>query len=103
MFCQCCLTFLHVCPCSAMKLMTGLVEVALTVSVQLQTTQRQYDMENNKRAHDRASGRLEELQATISEVTHTHKHTHAALSAHTATFTPQVSRSEHQSSDVDDI
>ncbi len=55
-----------------MKLMTGLVEVALTVSVQLQTTQRQYDMENSKRAHDRASDRLEELQATISEVTHGH-------------------------------
>lgn len=52
--------------------MTGLVEVALTVSVQLQTTQRQYDMENSKRAHDRASDRLEELQATISQVTHGH-------------------------------
>lgn len=84
-----------------MKLMTGLVEVALTVSVQLQTTQRQYDMENNKRAHDRASGRLEELQATISEVRHTR--THAALSTHTATFTPQACRSEHQNSDLDDI
>lgn len=55
----------------AMKLMTELVEVAVIVSVQLQTTQRQYDMEKGKRAHDRASDRLEELQATISEVTHT--------------------------------
>lgn len=55
----------------AMKLMTGLVEVAVIVSVQLQTTQRQYDMENSKKAHDRASDRMEELQATISEVTHT--------------------------------
>ncbi len=56
----------------AMKLMTELVEIAVTVSVQLQTTQRRYDMENNKRAHDRASDRLEELQAAISEVTLTH-------------------------------
>ncbi len=52
-----------------MKLMSGLVEVALTVSVQLQTTQRQYDMENSKSPSDKASNRLEELQATISEVT----------------------------------
>lgn len=59
-----------------MKLMTALVEVALTVSVQLQTTQRQYDMENSKRAHDRSSDRLEELQATVSEVTHSHTCTH---------------------------
>lgn len=54
----------------ALKLMTGLVEVGVTVSVQLQTTQRQCDMEKSKREHDRASDRLEELQATISEVTH---------------------------------
>lgn len=49
--------------------MTGLVEVAVVVSVQLQTTQQQYNTENSKRAHDRASDRLEELQATIREVT----------------------------------
>lgn len=53
-----------------MKLMTGLVDVALNVSVQLQTTQRQYNMENSKRASDRAPDRLEELQATVSLVTH---------------------------------
>lgn len=58
-----------------MKLMTGLVEVAVIVSVQLQTTQRQYDMENRKRVNSRASDRLEELQATISEVTHSHTNT----------------------------
>lgn len=58
-----------------MKMMTGLVEVAVIMSVQLQTTQRQYDMENSKRVHSRASDRLEELQATISEVTHTHTNT----------------------------
>lgn len=60
----------------AMKLMTGLVDVAVIVSIQLQTTQRQHDMENSKRAHNRASDRLEELQATISEVTYTQRLTH---------------------------
>ncbi|KAE8285652.1 Cohesin subunit SA-1 SCC3-like protein 1 Stromal antigen 1 [Larimichthys crocea] len=60
--------FRHTSTLLAMKLMTALVEVALTVSVQLQTTQRQYDMENSKRAHDRSSDRLEELQATVSEL-----------------------------------
>uniref|UniRef100_A0A665WNA3 Cohesin subunit SA n=1 Tax=Echeneis naucrates TaxID=173247 RepID=A0A665WNA3_ECHNA len=60
--------FRHTSTLLAMKLMTGLVEVAVLVSVQLQTTQRQYDMEKSKRAHDRAFDRLEELQATISEL-----------------------------------
>ncbi|XP_049898198.1 cohesin subunit SA-2 isoform X2 [Epinephelus moara] len=60
--------FRHTSTLFAMKLMTELVEVAVIVSVQLQTTQRQYDMEKGKRAHDRASDRLEELQATISEL-----------------------------------
>ncbi|KAM9357284.1 cohesin subunit SA-3 [Symphorus nematophorus] len=60
--------FRHTSTLLAMKLMTGLVEVALIVSVQLQTTQRRYDTENSKRAHDRASDRLEELQAAISEL-----------------------------------
>lgn len=50
--------------------MTALVEVAVVVSVQLQTTQQQYNTENSKRAHDRASDRLEELQASVREVTH---------------------------------
>uniref|UniRef100_A0A8C3G6E0 Cohesin subunit SA n=1 Tax=Cyclopterus lumpus TaxID=8103 RepID=A0A8C3G6E0_CYCLU len=54
--------FRHTSTLIAMKLMTGLVEVAVLVSVQLQTTQRQYDMENGKEARDRAPGRLEELQ-----------------------------------------
>ncbi|XP_070693242.1 cohesin subunit SA-1-like [Pempheris klunzingeri] len=60
--------FRHTSTLLAMKLMTGLVEVAVMVSVQLQTTQRRYDMENSKRAHDRASDRVEELQATINEL-----------------------------------
>ncbi|XP_045885671.1 cohesin subunit SA-1 isoform X1 [Micropterus dolomieu] len=60
--------FRHTSTLLAMKLMTGLVEVAVMVSVQLQTTQRRYDMENSKRAHDRSADRLEELQASISEL-----------------------------------
>ncbi|XP_074529935.1 cohesin subunit SA-1 [Halichoeres trimaculatus] len=60
--------FRHTSTLLAMKLMTGLVEVAMVVSVQLQTTQRRYNMENTKKANDRAPGRLEELQASISEL-----------------------------------
>ncbi|TNN73085.1 Cohesin subunit SA-1 [Liparis tanakae] len=60
--------FRHTSTLIAMKLMTGLVEVAALSSVQLQTSQRQYDMENAKEAHYRAPGRLEELQATISQL-----------------------------------
>lgn len=68
-----------------MKVMTGLVEVAVVVSVQLQTTQRQHDLENSKGPHDQAPGRLEELQATVCEVTHTQTHWHECR--HTATST----------------
>ncbi|KAF3838690.1 hypothetical protein F7725_010458 [Dissostichus mawsoni] len=50
------------------ELMTGLVEVAVIVSVQQQTTQRQYDQEDRKSASDRASDRLEKLRATISQL-----------------------------------
>ncbi|XP_068448835.1 cohesin subunit SA-1-like isoform X2 [Clinocottus analis] len=60
--------FRHTSTLIAMKLMTEMVEVAVLVSVQLKTTQRQYDMENGKEAHDQAPGRLEELQATISQL-----------------------------------
>ncbi|CAK6964961.1 cohesin subunit SA-2 [Scomber scombrus] len=60
--------FRHTSTLLAMRLMTGLVEVAVIVSVQLQTTQRRHNMENSKGEHDRASDRLEELQATINEL-----------------------------------
>ncbi|XP_034454234.1 cohesin subunit SA-1 [Hippoglossus hippoglossus] len=60
--------FRHTSTLLAMKLMTGLVEVAVIVSGQLQTTQRQHNMENSKSSDDRASDRLEELGATISEL-----------------------------------
>jgi hypothetical protein len=55
-----------------MKLMTGIVEVAVMVFAQIKTTQRRYDAERSKSAEHRASERLEELQATISEVTRAH-------------------------------
>lgn len=54
----------------AMKLMTGFVDAALKVSVQLQTTQRQCDMESSRSPQDRAPDRLVDLQATLSLVTH---------------------------------
>ncbi|XP_060935180.1 cohesin subunit SA-1 [Limanda limanda] len=60
--------FRHTSTLLAMKLMTGLVEVAVIVSVQLQTTQRQHNMENSKSQDNRASDRLEELEATLSEL-----------------------------------
>ncbi|KAM4732683.1 cohesin subunit SA-1 [Anableps anableps] len=60
--------FRHTSTLLAMKLMTGLVNVAVAVSVQLQTTQRRYDIENSKSPHDRSSDRLEELKASIREL-----------------------------------
>lgn len=69
------LVSVHIVSLSAMKLMTGLVEVARAVSVQLYTAQRQYFVENSKSRCERAADRLEELKATISEVTHTAKFT----------------------------
>lgn len=52
-----------------MKLVTGLVKVSLGVSIQLQTTQKRYDLEFSKRVSDRAPDRLEALKASVSEVT----------------------------------
>uniref|UniRef100_A0A3B3I8U6 Cohesin subunit SA n=1 Tax=Oryzias latipes TaxID=8090 RepID=A0A3B3I8U6_ORYLA len=60
--------FRHTSTLLALKVMTGLVEVAVTVSVQLQTTQRQIDTEKSKNPQIRASDKLEELHATISEL-----------------------------------
>ncbi|XP_028315452.1 cohesin subunit SA-1 [Gouania willdenowi] len=60
--------FRHTSTLLAMKLMTGLVDVAMVQCVQLQTTQRQFEMERNKRAEDKASDRLEELQNSIGEL-----------------------------------
>lgn len=60
--------FRHTSTLLAMKLMTALVEVSVVVSVQLQTTQRRYDMENSRSPSDRQPGRLENLQAAITEL-----------------------------------
>eukprot|EP00066_Takifugu_rubripes_P019952 XP_011609218.1 PREDICTED: cohesin subunit SA-1-like isoform X2 [Takifugu rubripes] len=60
--------FRHTSTLLAMKLMTGLVKVFLGVSIQLQTAQRRCDIECSKRDLDRASDRLEELKASISEL-----------------------------------
>ncbi|XP_017162670.1 cohesin subunit SA-1 isoform X2 [Poecilia reticulata] len=60
--------FRHTSTLLAMKLMTGLVDVAVAVSVQLQTTQRQCDIENSKSPCDRGSDRLEELKTAIREL-----------------------------------
>lgn len=53
-----------------MKLMSRLVKVAVRVNVQLQTTQRRYDIEISKRPNDRASDKVEQLKANLREVTH---------------------------------
>ena len=51
-----------------MKLMTGLVNVALQLSVSLDNTQRQYDAERNKAASKRASEKLDILLQKRREV-----------------------------------
>jgi len=51
-----------------MKLMTGLVNVALQLSVSLDNTQRQYDTERNKAASKRASEKLDILLQKRREV-----------------------------------
>lgn len=64
-----CKTFVFLFSAPAVKLMTALVDLAVAVSVQLQTTQRRCDIENSRIPPERASDRLEELKATIREVT----------------------------------
>ena len=54
--------------CTAMKLMTGLVNVALQISVSLDNTQRQYDAERNKDINKRASEKLDILLEKRKEV-----------------------------------
>ncbi|XP_029918342.1 cohesin subunit SA-1 isoform X2 [Myripristis murdjan] len=60
--------FRHTSTLLAIKLMSGLVDVAMTVSVQLKTNQRRYDMESSKSAEDKAYDRMEELQTTMTEL-----------------------------------
>ncbi|XP_015243127.1 PREDICTED: cohesin subunit SA-3 [Cyprinodon variegatus] len=60
--------FRHTSTLLAIKLMTGLVDVAVQVSAQLQTTQRQFDTEKSKKPHVQASDRLEELKSSIKKL-----------------------------------
>ncbi|KAM4621914.1 cohesin subunit SA-1 [Polymixia lowei] len=60
--------FRHTSTLLAMKLMTGVVEVALIVYGQLQTSQRRYNIENSKETQDRANDKLEELQGIVNEL-----------------------------------
>ena len=53
---------------TAMKLMTALVDVALTVSIHLDNTSRQYEAERQKTRDKRASDRLEALLAKHQEL-----------------------------------
>ena len=48
--------------------MSALVDVALTVSINLENTQRQYDAEQQKSVQKRASDRLEQLMTRRKEL-----------------------------------
>jgi len=60
--------FRHTATLAAMKLMSALVDVALTVSINLENTQRQYDAEQQKSVQKRASDRLEQLMTRRKEL-----------------------------------
>ncbi|XP_058806230.1 cohesin subunit SA-2 [Phymastichus coffea] len=60
--------FRHTATLAAMKLMTALVDVALTVSINLDNTQRQYEAERQKAREKRAADRLESLMAKRKEL-----------------------------------
>ncbi|KAJ8679967.1 hypothetical protein QAD02_015754 [Eretmocerus hayati] len=60
--------FRHTATLAAVKLMTALVDVALTVSINLDNTQRQYDAERQKDRVKRAADRLESLLAKKKEL-----------------------------------
>ena len=60
--------FRHTSTLAALKLMTALVDVALTVSINLDNTARQYDTERSKAKENRASDRLEVLMTKRQEL-----------------------------------
>ncbi|XP_016837133.1 cohesin subunit SA-1 [Nasonia vitripennis] len=60
--------FRHTATLAAMKLMTALVDVALTVSINLDNTQRQYEAERQKNREKRAADRLESLLSKRKEL-----------------------------------
>jgi len=60
--------FRHTSTLAALKLMTALVDVALTVSINLDNTARQYDSERAKNKDKRAADRLEVLMTKRQEL-----------------------------------
>nr|CAH0106096.1 unnamed protein product [Daphnia galeata] len=60
--------FRHTATLVAMKLMTALVDLALTVSIHLDNTSRQYEAERQKTRDKRASDRLKALLAKHQEL-----------------------------------
>lgn len=60
--------FRHTATLTAMKLMTALVDVALTLSINLDNTQRQYESERLKTKEKRASERLDSLLTKRQEL-----------------------------------
>ena len=60
--------FRHTSTLAALKLMTALVDVALTVSINLDNTSRQYDSERAKAKDKRAADRLEVLMTKRQEL-----------------------------------
>ncbi|XP_061690812.1 cohesin subunit SA-1-like isoform X9 [Syngnathoides biaculeatus] len=60
--------FRHTSTLIAIKLMSGLVEVVVAVSLQLQTVQWRYRLEEGKSKEAQDSERLEDLKGTISEL-----------------------------------
>ncbi|XP_051929208.1 cohesin subunit SA-1 [Hippocampus zosterae] len=60
--------FRHTSTLIAMKLMSGIVKVGVAVSLQLQTIQRRYNLEQGKDVKDQDPQRLEELKVSISEL-----------------------------------
>uniref|UniRef100_T1IZS7 SCD domain-containing protein n=1 Tax=Strigamia maritima TaxID=126957 RepID=T1IZS7_STRMM len=60
--------FRHTSTLAAMKLMTALVDVALSLSINLDNTQRQYEAERQKTRDKRASERLELLMGKRQEL-----------------------------------
>ncbi|XP_061747820.1 cohesin subunit SA-1 isoform X2 [Nerophis ophidion] len=60
--------FRHTSTLLAIKIMSGMTEIVVTVSLQLHPVQRHYDKEKSKQTHEQDARRLEDLQAGIKEL-----------------------------------
>ncbi|KAI4886085.1 hypothetical protein NFI96_030137, partial [Prochilodus magdalenae] len=65
---SCVRAFRHTCTLAAVKLLTALVNVALSLSVNVDNTQRLYEVELSKTSSKRVSPRLERIQRKITEL-----------------------------------